>query len=47
MEELTGLDESNISKIEHGRYNTGVDHIGKILDILDCDIDFVSNSNSK
>lgn len=47
MQDLTGLDESNISKIEHGRYNTGVDLIGKILDALDCDIDFVSNSKSK
>ncbi len=38
LAELTGLKYSNICRIEQGRYNTGIDVIGKIADALDCDV---------
>ena len=38
---MTGLDRANIAKIEKGRYNTGIDIIGKICDALGCNIDIV------
>lgn len=38
---MTGLDRANIAKIERGRYNTGIDIIGKICDALGCKIDIV------
>lgn len=42
---MTGLDRANIAKIEKGRYNTGIDIIGKICDALGCRIDIVKNMN--
>ena len=36
---MTGLDRANIAKIEKGRYNTGIDIIGKLCDALGCRID--------
>lgn len=36
---MTGLDRANIAKIEKGRYNTGIDIIGKICDALGCRIE--------
>lgn len=36
---ITGLDRANIAKIEKGKYNTGIDIIGKICDALGCRID--------
>lgn len=41
MSELTKLDYSNISKIERGRYNVGIDILGKIADALNVDIELV------
>lgn len=38
LAELTGFKYSNICRIEQGRYNTGIDVIGKIADVLDCDV---------
>ena len=38
---ITGLDRANIAKIEKGRYNTGIDIIGKLCDALGCKIDIV------
>lgn len=35
---MTGLDRANIAKIENGRYNTGIDIIGKICDALGVEI---------
>lgn len=34
LSEMTGLDNSNIGKIEKGRYNVGIDILGKIADAL-------------
>ena len=39
LAELTGLNHSNIGKIELGKYSVGVDILGKICDALDCDIE--------
>lgn len=39
MSQMTGLDRANIAKIENGRYNTGIDIIGKICDALGCRIE--------
>lgn len=35
---MTGMDRANIAKIENGRYNTGIDIIGKIADALGVEI---------
>ena len=42
---LTGLDRANIAKIENGRYNTGIDIIGKIADALGVELKFEENDN--
>lgn len=39
LAELTGLDHSNIGKIENGRYNVGIDILGRICDALGCRIE--------
>ena len=39
LSQKTGLDRANIAKIENGRYNTGIDIIGKICDALGCRIE--------
>lgn len=39
LAQLTGYDRTNIAKIEKGRYNTGIDIIGKICDALGCRIE--------
>lgn len=39
LSQMTGLDRANIAKIENGRYNTGIDIIGKICDALGCRIE--------
>lgn len=41
LAKLTGYDRTNIAKIENGRYNTGIDIIGKICDALGCRIDII------
>lgn len=41
--EQTGLDPSNISKIENGKYNVSIDILSKITDALECKIDFTDN----
>lgn len=38
LSEATGIDRANISKIEGGRYNISVDIIGRIAEVLRCDI---------
>ena len=42
LAERTGLKQANISRIEAGRYNTGIDILSKIGDVFDMDIDFVA-----
>ena len=41
LAELCGVTASNITKIEHGRYNVSVDILGKICEALGCRIDIV------
>jgi len=41
LAELTGLKRQNISRIESGRYSTGIDILSKIADALGCRIDLV------
>ena len=43
LAELCGVTASNITKIEHGRYNVSVDILGKICDALDCRIDLMED----
>ena len=38
LSEATGIDRANISKIEGGRYNVSVDIIGRIAEVLRCEI---------
>lgn len=38
LSQMTGLDRANIAKIENGRYNTGIDILGKIADALGVEI---------
>lgn len=41
LSELTGLDRANISKIENGRYNIGIDILQKVCDALGARIEVV------
>lgn len=38
LSEITGLDNSNIGKIEKGKYNVGIDILGRIADALGVEI---------
>ena len=40
LAELTGLNVPNISRIENGKYSTGLDILANIADALECEIDF-------
>ena len=41
---LTGLDRANIAKIENGRYNTGIDILGRIADALGVNIELIEKA---
>ena len=41
LAELCGVTASNITKIEHGRYNVSIDILGKICEALGCRLDLV------
>lgn len=41
---LTGIDAANLSRIEQGKYSTGVDILSRICVILDAHLDLISNS---
>ena len=41
LHEMTGLDNSNIGKIERGRYNVSIDILQKICDALDVRLDII------
>lgn len=41
LAEMTGLDHSNIGKIERGRYNVSIDILGKICEALGCRIGII------
>lgn len=44
LHEMTGLDNSNIGKIERGRYNVSIDILQKICDALDVKLNIVDNT---
>ena len=44
LAELTGLRESNIKRIELGKYSVDIDLLGNIADALNCKIDFVQKT---
>ena len=43
LAELTGLQQSNINRIELGKYSADIDLIGKVAAALNFKIDFVEN----
>ena len=47
LAELTGLKQPNITRIESGRYSTGVDILSKIAAALGCDLDFIEKTCCK
>lgn len=44
VHEMTGLDNSNIGKIEKGRYNVGIDVLHKICEALNVEIEFIEKA---
>lgn len=41
---LTGIDAANLSRIEQGKYSTGVDMLSRICIVLDAHLDIVPNN---
>lgn len=41
---LTGIDAANLSRIEQGKYSTGVDILSRICVILDAHLDLIPNN---
>jgi DNA-binding Xre family transcriptional regulator len=41
---LTGIDAANLSRIEQGKYSTGVDILSRICVILDAHLDLIPNT---
>lgn len=44
---LTGIDAANLSRIEQGKYSTGVDILSRICVILDAHMDLIPNSQKE
>lgn len=44
---LTGIDAANLSRIEQGKYSTGVDILSRICVILDAHLDLIPNSEKR
>lgn len=44
---LTGIDAANLSRIEQGKYSTGVDILSRICVILDAHLDLIPNSEKE
>ena len=42
---LTGIDAANLSRIEQGKYSTGVDILSRICVILDAHLDLIPNES--
>lgn len=38
ISDITGVDRANISKLEKGKYNVGIDILSKVADALNCEI---------
>jgi len=41
---MSGLKQQSISRIEFGKFSTGIDILGKIAKALDCDIEVIEKS---
>ncbi len=44
---LTGIDAANLSRIEQGKYSTGVDILSRICVILDAHLDLIPNHENE
>lgn len=44
LSEMTGLDNSNIGKIEKGKYNVGIDILCRIADALGVSIELIDKA---
>ena len=44
---LTGIDAANLSRIEQGKYSTGVDILSRICAILDAHLDLIPNHENE
>ena len=44
---LTGIDAANLSRIEQGKYSTGVDILSRICVILDAHLDLIPNEQKE
>lgn len=44
---LTGIDAANLSRIEQGKYSTGVDILSRICVVLDAHLDLVPNTSEE
>lgn len=44
---LTGIDASNLSRIEQGKYSTGLDILSRICVVLDAHLDLIPNAIDK
>ena len=44
---LTGIDAANLSRIEQGKYSTGVDILSRICVILDAHLDLIPNDQKE
>ena len=44
---LTGIDAANLSRIEQGKYSTGVDILSSIAIVLDAHLDLIPNSQKE
>lgn len=44
VHEMTGLDNSNIGKIEKGKYNVGIDVLHKICEALNVEIALIDKA---
>ena len=44
---LTGIDAANLSRIEQGKYSTGVDILSRIAIVLDAHLDLIPNSQKE
>lgn len=44
---LTGIDAANLSRIEQGKYSTGVDILSRIAVVLDAHLDLIPNQSEE
>ena len=40
---LTGIDAANLSRIEQGKYSTGIDILSRIANVLNAYLDLIPN----